>query len=96
LVVLTPKLPLLPLWEKGVGGMRAKMHGNAANRASRRSGAQHAVGRSTQWGAARSGAQHAVGRSTQWGAARSGAQHAVGRSTLCPYRRMIISNNRLR
>ena len=34
MVVLTPKLPLLPLWEKGVGGMRAKMHGNAANRAS--------------------------------------------------------------
>ena len=31
--IRTPKLPLLPLWEKGVGGMRGKRRGNAANRA---------------------------------------------------------------
>jgi hypothetical protein len=33
--IRTPNLPLLPVWEKGAGGMRGKRRGNAANRASR-------------------------------------------------------------
>jgi hypothetical protein len=33
--IRTPNLPLLPVWEKGGGGMRGKRRGNAANRASR-------------------------------------------------------------
>jgi len=32
--IRTLKLPLLPLWEKGAGGMRGKRRGNAAHRAS--------------------------------------------------------------
>ena len=33
--IRTPNLPLLPVWEKGAGGMRGKRRGNAAHRASR-------------------------------------------------------------
>jgi hypothetical protein len=31
--IRTPQHPLLPVWEKGAGGMRGKRRGNAANRA---------------------------------------------------------------